>query len=247
MSGRSAPVAYLLKVSLRHISPMIWRRLLVPRDLTLYGLHRTIQIAFGWEDYHLHAFKLHGRRFGTEWTGQRHHVVEDDGKSVREITLADLSLRLRQKIIYEYDFGDFWEHEIRTEAREEAKPGSSCPVCIGGARAGPPEDIGGPDGYDRLLRRLDEVRLDRLYGVVPLSPEDESIEKVGEEDEVDLVEDAWSYFTSHGFDGDDDPLLRYDPAAFDRAAVNAELKQELALTQNTSHGVPAEGNQAEPS
>jgi hypothetical protein len=103
MSGRSAPpVAYRLKVSLRHISPMIWRRLLVPRDLTLYGLHRTIQIAFGWEDYHLHAFKLHGRRLGTEWTGQRHHVVEDDGRSVREITLADLSLRQRQKIIYEY-------------------------------------------------------------------------------------------------------------------------------------------------
>ena len=227
---------------------MIWRRLLVPRGLTLYGLHRTIQIAFGWEDYHLHAFKLHGRRFGTEWTGQRHHVVEDDGTSLREVTLADLSLWLRQKIIYEYDFGDFWEHEIRVEAREEAKPGSSCPVCIGGARAGPPpEDIGGPDGYDRLLWRLDEVRLDRLYGVFPPSLENGSLGKVSEEDEVDLVEDAWSYFTSHGFDGDDDPLLRYDPAAFDRAAVNAELKREFAVTLNSSHRMPAAGNQVEPS
>jgi hypothetical protein len=224
---------------------MIWRRLLMPRGLTLYGLHRTIQIAFGWEDYHLHAFKLHGRRFGTEWTGQRHHVVEDDGTSLREVTLADLSLRLRQKIIYEYDFGDFWEHEIRVEAREEAKPGTSYPVCIGGARAGPPEDIGGPDGYDRLLRRLDEVRLDRLYGVVLPPHENDALGTVSEDSEVDPIEDAWSYFTSHGFDGDDDPLLRYDPAAFDRAAVNAELRQEFVVTLNTSHQVLAEGDQAE--
>lgn len=44
---------------------MIWRRLLVPADLTLYGLHRGVQIAFGWEDNHLNAFKLHGRPCGT--------------------------------------------------------------------------------------------------------------------------------------------------------------------------------------
>src|SRR3546814_15797052 len=81
---------------------MIWRRLLVRSDLTLFGLHRVIQIAFGWEDYHLHAFKVHGRRFGTQRTGERHHLVED-GKILRELTLADLSLRVRQRMMYEYD------------------------------------------------------------------------------------------------------------------------------------------------
>ncbi|WP_445177242.1 plasmid pRiA4b ORF-3 family protein [Rhizorhapis sp. SPR117] len=58
MSKPAPLVAYRLKVSLRDISPMIWRRLLVRSDLTLFGLHRVIQIAFGWEDYHLHAFKV---------------------------------------------------------------------------------------------------------------------------------------------------------------------------------------------
>jgi hypothetical protein len=165
------------------------------------------------------------------------------------VTLADLSLRLRQKIVYEYDFGDFWEHEIRVEAREEAKPGTSYPACIDGARAGPPEDIGGPDGYDRLLWRLDEVRLDRLYGAFrPAREDDGTVGEVSEENEVDPVEeDAWSYDTSRGFDGDDDPLLRYDPAAFDRAAVNAGLKQEFVAALDTSHRVPAEWDQAEPS
>jgi hypothetical protein len=63
MSDAAMFVAYRLKVSLRGISPMIWSRLLVSAGMTLYELHRAIQIAFGWEDYHLHAFKLHGRRW----------------------------------------------------------------------------------------------------------------------------------------------------------------------------------------
>ncbi len=65
-----------------------------------------VQIAFGWEDYHLHAFRLHGRRYGTMQTGERHRDAEG-----REIRLVDLKLRRRQRILYEYDFGDFWEHE----------------------------------------------------------------------------------------------------------------------------------------
>lgn len=55
---------YQLKASLRRISPMIWRMLLVSGALTLHGLHRVVQIAFDWEDYHLHAFNLHGCRYG---------------------------------------------------------------------------------------------------------------------------------------------------------------------------------------
>ncbi|KUM27836.1 hypothetical protein AU467_35275 [Mesorhizobium loti] len=130
---------------------MIWRRLLVPAQMTLYDLHRTVQIAFGWEDYHLHAFKLHGREYSTTRTGERHR-----DPSGNEIRLADLQLRLRQRIIYEYDFGDMWVHEIRVEAKVGRQNGKTYPTCIGGARAGPPEDVGGPFGYYALLVRLPE-------------------------------------------------------------------------------------------
>lgn len=149
MGNAGVVTIYRLKVSLRGISPMIWRRLLVPDDLTLYGLHRVIQIAVGWEDYHLHAFGVHGRRYDTMMSGERHYHA--DG---REIRLADLELRLRQRILYDYDFGDLWEHDVRVESALEPEPGKFYPVCLGGARAGPPEDSGGPGGYHALLDRL---------------------------------------------------------------------------------------------
>jgi hypothetical protein len=149
MSDDDTMVVYQLKVSLRGISPMIWRRLLVPARMTLYELHRAIQIAFGWEDYHLHAFKLHGREYSTTRTGERHR-----DPSGSEVMRANLQLRLRQRIIYEYDFGDMWVHEVRVEAKLRQEDGKTCPACIGGARAGPPEDVGGPFGYYALLARL---------------------------------------------------------------------------------------------
>jgi hypothetical protein len=128
MPDAPSSLVYQLKVCLRGISPMIWRRLLVPAELTFFDLHRTIQIAFSWEDCHLHAFRPHGRRYAVTWAGQHHRDAEG-----REIALADLELRLRQCILYEYDFGDLWEHEIRVEAMLETKPGKLYPRCIAGA------------------------------------------------------------------------------------------------------------------
>lgn len=171
---------------------MIWRRMLIRSDLTLFGLHRAIQIAFGWEDYHLHAFKVHGRHFGTQWTGQRHYLVED-GKVLRELTLADLSLRLRQRRVYEYDFGDFWEHEIRVETREAPSADKLYPVCIDGARAGPPEDIGGPDGYERLLERLEGVHIEQEEGIYGLLDEDDP------DDEEQVDGEEWTPADRAGF------------------------------------------------
>lgn len=186
---------------------------LAPSDPTLYGLHRSVQIAFGWEDYHLHAFKVHGRRYGTQWTGQRHYI---DGGARRELALADLSLRQRQKFLYEYDFGDFWEHEIRIEGREGADHEKPYPLCTGGGRARPPEDIGGPEGYDRLLERLEDVRLERLYG---------TYHSIDLDDGEGSEEDEWALAARNGFDGFEDPSC--DPSAFDRRAVNAALKREF--------------------
>ena len=174
---------------------MIWRRLLVTEGMTLFGLHRTIQIAFGWEDYHLHAFKLHGRHYGTTWTGERHRDAAG-----KEMALVDLQLRMRQRILYEDDFGDLWEHEIRVEAKHAREGGKLYPLCIGGARAGPPEDIGGPPGYAVFLDRLRFGDIDRLLR--------------GDEEDEECA--------------DDDPLHTFEPERFSRREVNAALKLEFS-------------------
>src|SRR3546814_16075347 len=84
-------------------------------------------------------------------------------------------------MMYEYDFGDFWEHEIRVEAREQPSADKPWPVCTDGARAGPPEDIGGPGGYERLLERLDELRFDQGNGLDDFLDENDTSD--GEEDD----------------------------------------------------------------
>jgi len=95
---------YQLRVVLRGVSPLIWRRLLVRRDSTIADLHRTRQVAFGWSDEHLHRFVIHGRMHGTE------SLVDP-----RRVHLADLRLRVGERFRYEYDFIDGWPHDVRLE------------------------------------------------------------------------------------------------------------------------------------
>lgn len=138
--------SYQLKVSLTRISPMIWRRVPVRSDLSLYDLQRVIQVTFGWEDDPIHEFKIHGRHFTAQGTGDRRWDARG-----QEIRLADLGLRVRQTLFYAYDFGDYWEHEVRVEARSACGPQTRYPTCLAGKRAGPTEDSGGPDAYPQLI------------------------------------------------------------------------------------------------
>ena len=150
MGDAGGVIIYRLKVSLRGISPMIWRGLLVPDDLTLYELHRVLQMTVGWEGYHLHAFRLHGRLYNTMMSGEHHYHA--DG---REIRLADLELRPAPahplRLRFRRSVG---ARDPGRGPRSNPSRGMSYPMCIGGARAGPPEDSGGPGGYHALLDRL---------------------------------------------------------------------------------------------
>jgi Plasmid pRiA4b ORF-3-like protein len=136
-----------LKVTLRGTRPPIWRRLLVPGTITLRGLHQAIQAAMGWHDHHLHLFDIDGREYGDP------HTVDDVADENR-LTLNGLLKSGVARFAYTYDFGDNWEHTIAFEKSEVAAEGVSYPVCVAGKRNCPPEDCGGPWGYQHLLEVL---------------------------------------------------------------------------------------------
>ena len=144
MSATTTPPpirVYQLKVALRDISPLIWRRLLVTRETTIAQLHDIVQIAMGWEDLHLHQFRIHGKAYG---------IYRDGGISFaddpHQVMLADFKLRTGERFIYEYDMGDFWQHDIRFEGVLPFDASTHYPVCTAGAGDCPPEDCGGPGG-----------------------------------------------------------------------------------------------------
>lgn len=126
-----------LKVRLLDISPMVWRRLLVPSSYTLRELHGVIQVAVGWEATHLYRFFIRAVHYGSA----------ELGFETPDVRLATFQFRKNAKFTYDYDMGDLWRHEIRVEDGDQAEAGKCYPLCIGGKGACPPEDCGGPDGY----------------------------------------------------------------------------------------------------
>jgi len=143
---------YQLKMSLRDSQPLIWRRVLVPEDFTLRQLHRVLQYVMNWEDYHLHEFTIGGNRYGIpdpEWTFLGRKVLSD-----QSVQLHEVLHRVGQKFLYLYDFGDGWKHDLRVEAILSADPQTRYPLCVAGARSGPPEDCGGIWGYGDFLEAL---------------------------------------------------------------------------------------------
>lgn len=157
---------YQLKVVLRDCSPMIWRRLLVTSNTTIGQLHTIVQIAMGWEDLHLHRFRIFGKEYGIYRDGG---MFFDDNPF--QVKLSDFRLRSGERFEYEYDMGDFWQHDIRLEQvlpLDPFDPRKTYPGCVAGSGACPPEDCGGPPGYRRLLeeryswRAMEQVREDVL-------------------------------------------------------------------------------------
>ena len=140
-------MAHQLKVTLEGIEPAIWRRIVVPSGFTLFDLHRVIQVAMGWEDCHLHDFTIKRQRYAVPDSDDFGSPLDETNACLREVAPR------RTKILYQYDFGDSWNHVIVVEkVMEDAE--ASLPSCIDGARACPPEDSGGPWGYSDKLEAL---------------------------------------------------------------------------------------------
>ena len=133
---------YLLKISLTGIEPEIWRRFVVPADITLDRLHDVIQIVMGWEDYHLHQFTIGGKRY-TEYPERPEH-----GKHDGRFRLGNLVKSKGSSFEYIYDFGDNWIHQVTLEEITHTLRPDDQPVkLLAAERACPPEDVGGIPGY----------------------------------------------------------------------------------------------------
>jgi hypothetical protein len=160
-SYRDENRACRLVVTLEGIAPPVWRRLKVDAGLTMEKLHEVIQAGFGWTNSHLHVFEVGDERIGVPYelediaTG----LVTRSGRIVRLADVIDLGF---SRFTYEYDFGDSWRHTIEVEEvrphQDEDDEGDAWARCLGGARACPPEDCGGVDGYGRLLEILFDPR-----------------------------------------------------------------------------------------
>lgn len=148
---RAASKIYELYVELEHIEPLIWRRLLVPATISLPKLHNLLQLAMGWTDSHLHSFTFGKKSFGMAGVdGFGELNMLDERKRTLEAALGQ-SL---PEFHYEYDFGD--SRRCRIAAKPVARPDLEWhyPLCTGGARAAPPDDVGGPPGYEEFLTAI---------------------------------------------------------------------------------------------
>jgi hypothetical protein len=145
---------FQLRIHLRDIEPQIWRRVLVPGSLTLAKLHPVIQGAFDWKDYHLHEFQIYGKRYGlpeNDWDIDEDLLFEENWR------LHQL-LKVHDHFTYVYDFGDHWVHDIEVEGAENVSRTLKKAVCLDGARARPPEDIGGVSGFEHFLEVMGNPR-----------------------------------------------------------------------------------------
>lgn len=174
-----AKKVYELQIKLLESKPLIWRRIIVKPDTLLVDLHRIIQTTMGWTNSHLHQFSddkitYAPKEFEVEFT-----------RDSRTIKLNTILQKNKDSILYEYDFGDGWEHEIILEKIFEDDDINQIPRCIGGERHCPPEDCGGISGYEDLLKIISNPKNEEYKEMLvwlggKFNPEDYDMKKINQ-------------------------------------------------------------------
>ncbi len=206
------PSLLTLTIELRGSKPRIWRRLRLPGDLTLEVVHTLFQAAMGWSDSHLHRFQP---GIGKSYN-EPYFITEFDEDEGEEGTRED-GVRLDQvlrapgdRLTYLYDFGDGWEHRVTLESLSPLTSSIREPACLGGAKACPPEDVGGISGHHQLAEWL---RVGAPNGEVPEPFQDAA--------------DAYDWLP-----------VGYDPDVFDAAEATAAMRAWASGTHLPWHGLP---------
>jgi len=146
-----------LKVTLHEMKPPVWRRILVPDNLSLAELHEAIQISMGWENCHLHEFIIDKVHYcDPQEIEPIPEIIQENELNFR---LSDFSLQEKSRFIYVYDYGDNWEHRIQVEKilpLDQPPPLGQRVFCIKGKGPCPPEDCGGVYRFQGIIEALND-------------------------------------------------------------------------------------------
>ena len=144
---------YELEITLLEIKPRIWRRFALRNNHSLMVLHDIIQMVMGWKDCHLHEFHIGDWVYASrdpEFDDLDDREIKDESQTSLRDVLGSEGFRF----LYQYDFGDNWQHELEVIKVHPPEKGVRYPTCLAGERACPPEDVGGPWGYADMLEAL---------------------------------------------------------------------------------------------
>lgn len=145
---------FTIRITLLDVAPAVWRRVAVPDSMKLSVLNAVVVKAMGWSGYHLYEFLAAGHAYGP-----MNDESENDALDASQHTLADIAT-VGSHFTHGYDLGDGWEHRIDVESVSEVG-GKPRAACIDGENACPPEDVGGPYGYEDFLEAIRDPRHER--------------------------------------------------------------------------------------
>jgi hypothetical protein len=138
---------YQIKISLKDIRPEIWRRIQIDSKTTLYEMHHIIQIVMNWRNYHLYQFVINDKLYRTRIRYGNAELLDDpEAIDDRSTLISSILINEKDTLIYEYDFGDSWEHLIKLEKIIQIGK-IMHPKCTAGKLNTPPEDCGGIPGF----------------------------------------------------------------------------------------------------
>ena len=151
MTTKPLRSTYQLKISLQGARPAIWRRLLIASSANLEDVHIALQIVMGWTDSHLHEFVCGRDRYGVP-----DEDFPSDVRDEADYRLHQLLKQEKDRMLYAYDFGDGWDHDVVLEKVLPFDADARLPLCLKGSRACPPEDVGGIPGFEMFLEAISD-------------------------------------------------------------------------------------------
>ena len=161
--------ALTLRVTLPGTDPEVWRLVQVPAEMTLLELSDSLETAFGWYGDHLHTFHARGV---TYWRPPMYDDGDVPFEDDSEYQVGQLLWRCRMKLVWVYDLGDCWHHDIVVEAIDRPDPTVDLPRCVAGGAADPLEDAGGMWGYYETVHALNDKNHPSHSDAVELLGED---------------------------------------------------------------------------